>query len=93
MFGNNTQAQQVQVPQQQQAAQPAYVQIDKHGNVYVIEKQTFTDALKTGAATGLAVGGTMIAATALGQALGVFEKPGVQQAVEKFGDYVTKVIR
>ena len=92
MFGNNTQAQ-VQVPQQQQAAQPAYVQIDKHGNVYVIEKQTFTDALKTGAATGLAVGGTMIAATALGQALGVFEKPGVQQAVEKFGDYVTKVIR
>lgn len=92
MFGNNTQAQ-VQVPQQQQTAQPAYVQIDKHGNVYVIEKQTFTDALKTGAATGLAVGGTMIAATALGQALGVFEKPGVQQAVEKFGDYVTKVIR
>ena len=91
MFGNNTQAQQVQVPQQQ--AQPAYVQIDKHGNVYIIEKQTFTDALKTGAATGIAVGGTMIAATALGQALGVFEKPGVQQAVEKFGNYITKVIR
>ena len=91
MFGNNTQAQ-VQVPQQQQA-QPAYVQIDKHGNVYVIEKQTFTDALKTGAATGIAVGGTMVAATAIGQALGIFEKPGVQQAVEKFGDYVTKVIR
>jgi biopolymer transport protein ExbD len=92
MFGiNNTQT---QVPQQPQAqAQPAYVQIDKHGNVYIIEKQTFTDALKTGAATGLAVGGTMIAATALGQALGVFEKPGVQQAVEKFGDYVTKIIR
>jgi len=90
MFGNNTQAQ-VQVPQQQ--PQQAYVQVDKHGNVYIVEKQTFTDALKTGAATGLAVGGTMIAATALGQALGVFEKPGVQQAVEKFGDYVTKVIR
>ena len=91
MFGNNTQAQQVQVPQQQQA-QPAYVQIDKHGNVYVIEKQTFTDALKTGAATGIAVGGTMVAATAIGQALGIFEKPGVQQAVEKFGNYITKVI-
>ena len=92
MFGisNNT-----QVPQQpqQQAPQSAYVQIDKQGNVYIIEKQTFTDALKTGAATGIAVGGTMIAATALGQALGVFEKPGVQQAVEKFGDYVTKIIR
>lgn len=91
MFSNNTQAQ-VQVPQQQQA-QPAYVQIDKHGNVYVIEKQTFTDALKTGAATGIAVGGTMVAATAIGQALGIFEKPGVQQAVEKFGNYITKVIR
>ena len=92
MFGiNNTQTQVPQQPQPQ--AQPAYVQIDKHGNVYVIEKQTFTDALKTGAATGIAVGGTMVAATAIGQALGIFEKPGVQQAVEKFGDYVTKIIR
>ena len=92
MFGinNNTQA---QVPQQQAQPQSAYVQIDKQGNVYIIEKQTFTDALKTGAATGLAVGGTMIAATAVGQALGIFEKPGVQQAVEKFGNYITKVIR